>query len=129
MKHTDVKNDEKWRWDFWNYTLNYTIYRCINNKYTPKNGDFFFEKTMKAYSKAVILSLKIFENILKFYFLMGEEEEGGLDILTIYASFLKRSFINVKNDEGMVIYNHAKIPLKEWIHSMQNYENVGKFTA
>ena len=44
---------------------------------------------------------------------MGEEEEGGLDILTIYASFLKRSFINVKNDEGMVIYNHAKIPLKE----------------
>ena len=84
---------------------------------------------MKAYSKAVILSLKIFENILKFYFLMGEEEEGGLDILTIYASFLKRSFINVKNDEGMVIYNHAKIPLKEWIHSMQNYENVGKFTA
>ena len=67
---------------------------------------------MKAYSKAVILSLKIFENILKFNFLMGEGG-AGLDILTIYASFLKRSFINVKNDEGMVIYNHAKIPLTE----------------
>ena len=50
---------------------------------------------MKAYSKAVILSLKIFENILKFNFLMGEGG-GGLDILTIYASFLNRSFINVK---------------------------------
>ena len=75
--------------------MNYIIYRCINNKYTPKNGDFFFEKTMKAYSKAVILSLKIFENILKFNFLMGEGG-GGLDILTIYASFLNRSFINVK---------------------------------
>ena len=31
----------------------------------------FFEKTMKAYFKAVILSLKIYENILKFNFLMG----------------------------------------------------------
>ena len=50
---------------------------------------------MKAYSKAVILSLKIFENILKFNFLMGEGG-GGLDILTIYANFLNRSFINVK---------------------------------
>ena len=36
---------------------------------------------------------------------------GRLDISTVYASFLKRSFIDVKNDEGMVVYNHAKIPL------------------
>ena len=32
---------------------------------------FFFQKTMKAYSKAVMLSLKIYENILNFNFLMG----------------------------------------------------------
>ena len=32
---------------------------------------FFLKKTMKAYFKAVMLSLKIYENILKFNFLMG----------------------------------------------------------
>ena len=31
----------------------------------------FLERTMKAYSKAVMLSLKIYKNILKFDFLMG----------------------------------------------------------
>ena len=31
----------------------------------------FFEKTMKGYFKAVMLSLKIYENILKFKFLNG----------------------------------------------------------
>ena len=82
----------------------------------------FLKKTMKAYFKVVMLSLKIYENILKFNFLMG----GGLDILTVYASFLKRLFIDLKNDEGVAIYNHTKIPLK---HSTQNDENVGKFTA
>ena len=51
---------------------------------------------MKAYSEAVLLSLKIYENILKFNFLMGRV----LDILTVYASFLKRSFIDLKNDEA-----------------------------
>ena len=57
----------------------------------------FFEKTMKRYFKAMILSLKNYENIVKFNFLMG----GGavLDILTVYANVLKRSFIDVKNDE------------------------------
>ena len=43
----------------------------INNEYAPKNGDDFWKKTMKAYFKAVMLSLKIYENILKFSFLMG----------------------------------------------------------
>ena len=43
----------------------------INNEYVPKNGDDFWKKTMKAYFKAVMLSLKIYENILKFSFLMG----------------------------------------------------------
>ena len=34
------------------------IYRCKNDEHTPKNGVFFFfEKTMKTYSKAVILAL------------------------------------------------------------------------
>ena len=36
-----------------------------NDEYTPKNGD-FYRKTMKAYSKVVILSLKKYENILKY---------------------------------------------------------------
>ena len=36
-----------------------------NDEYTPKNGD-FYRKTMKAYSKVVILSLKNYENILKY---------------------------------------------------------------
>ena len=45
----------------------------------------------------IILSIKIYENILKFNFLMG----GVLDILTVYASFLKRSFIAIKNNEGL----------------------------
>ena len=31
----------------------------------------FFEKTMKRYFKAMILSLKNYENIVKFNFLMG----------------------------------------------------------
>ena len=37
----------------------------------------FFEKKMKGYFKAMMLSVKIYENIL-----------------TVYASFLKRSFID-----------------------------------
>ena len=56
----------------------------------------FFEKTMKRYFKAMILSLKNYENILKFNFLMGG---AVLDILTVYANVLKRSFIDVNNDE------------------------------
>ena len=36
----------------------------------------FFEKMMKAYFKAIILSLKIYKNIQKLYFLMGGG--GGL---------------------------------------------------
>ena len=36
-----------------------------NDEYTPNNGD-FYRKTMKAYSKVVILSLKNYENILKY---------------------------------------------------------------
>ena len=50
---------------------------------------------MKAYFKAMMLSLKIYENILKFNFVMWGGV-GVLDILTVYASFLKRSFINVE---------------------------------
>ena len=37
----DVKNNEKWQFSYWNFTLSYAIYRCINDKYTPKNGDFY----------------------------------------------------------------------------------------
>ena len=52
---------------------------------------------MKAYSKAVMLSLKIDENTLNFNFLMGGG--GVLGILTVYVNTLKRSFIDVKNNE------------------------------
>ena len=44
----------------------------------------FFVKTMKVYSKTVILSLKIYEKILKSNFIM---EEGGIkhiDCVCIY---------------------------------------------
>ena len=59
--------------------------------YTKKTV-FFLKKTMKAYFRAINLSIEIYENILNFNFLMGEGEGGGvLDILTVYASFLKRS--------------------------------------
>ena len=36
----DVKNNEKWQFNYWNYTLNWAIYRCKNDGYTPKNSDF-----------------------------------------------------------------------------------------
>ena len=51
---------------------------------------------MKGYFKAAMLSLKIYENILKFNFLIGG---GVLDILAVYANTLKQSFIDVKNNE------------------------------
>ena len=61
---------------------------------------------MKAYFKAAMLSLTIYENILKFNFLIEGAGGGGggvLDILTVYAGVLKRSFIDVKKDEGVAI--------------------------
>ena len=46
-----------------------------------QNMVIFFEKTMKAYFKVIILLLKVYENILNFNFLMGGgrggEGEGG----------------------------------------------------
>ena len=71
---------------------------------------------MKRYFKAIILSLKIYENILKFNFLMGVGGGvvgGGRVIRHIdcFHRFLKRSFIDVKTMKRMVIYNHTKIPL------------------
>ena len=50
---------------------------------------------MKQYFKAIILSLKINENILNFNFLMG-----GIRHIGSFHGFLKRSFVNVKNNEG-----------------------------
>ena len=48
----------------------------------------FLKKTMKAYFKAVILSLKIYENKLKFNFLMGRGGGCELDILTVFIVLL-----------------------------------------
>ena len=36
----DVKNNEKWQFNYWIYTLNYAIYRYKNDEHTPKNGVF-----------------------------------------------------------------------------------------
>ena len=60
--------------------------------YTRKQW-LFFEKSMKGYFKAVILSLKIY------------------DILAVYANTLKQSFIDLKTMKCIVIYDYAKIPL------------------
>ena len=80
--------------------MNYAIHLCKNDEYTPENGH-FFEKMMKKYLETVILSLKICENILKFNFLVGGG--GGIRHTNCLRKFLKRSFIDVKNDEGVVI--------------------------
>ena len=69
----DVKNNKKWRFSYWGYALKrdfIDVYTPKNDEYTPENDNFFFEKTMKAYFKAVILSIKTYENILKFIFLI-----------------------------------------------------------
>ena len=68
-----------------------------------QNMVIFFEKTMKAYFKVIILLLKVYENILNFNFLMGGERggerEGGIRRIDCFHRFMKWSFINVKNDE------------------------------
>ena len=67
----------------------------------------FFGKTMKLYSNTVILSLKIYEKILKSNFVMEGGGGGGgvLNILTVYAFTLKRSVIDVEVSQ---FYNHTK---------------------
>ena len=45
----------------------------------------FFEKTMKAYFKTIMLQIKINENILKFNFLMA----GGGGSMTLIACLCK----------------------------------------
>ena len=53
-----------------------------------QNMVIFFEKTMKAYFKVIILLLKVYENILNFNFLMGGgmggRGRGVLDVLTVF---------------------------------------------
>ena len=52
-----------------------------------QNMVIFFEKTMKAYFKVIILLLKVYENIQNFNFLMGGGVGGGrgvLDVLTVF---------------------------------------------
>ena len=54
-----------------------------------------FAKTIKPYLKAVTLSLKICENILKFYFLIHPR----IKYIDCFHSFKKQSFTDVKNDD------------------------------
>ena len=63
-----------------------------------KNGNFFFEKMMKAYFKMVMLSLKVYN---------GGGRERLLYTLIVFIVFLKQSLIDVKNDEGVVFL---------WVH-------------
>ena len=42
----------------------------MKNDDSTKNSDSVFEKTMKSYFKAIILSIKTYENILKFNFII-----------------------------------------------------------
>ena len=49
----------------------------------------FFEKAMKEYLKAIILSLKIYENILNFNFLIGGGGGGGIRHIDCLHKFFK----------------------------------------
>ena len=66
---------------------------------------FFFWKTMKAYFKVVILSLKIYENILKFNFLLTV-------VLLFYWLFMQIIWSGhlsmQKTMKSFQIYNHSK---------------------
>ena len=79
--------------DYWRYTLNKTIYRCMNNDYAPKNGDFFFEKTMKRYFKpcdVITNDLWNHTNIQRSNREWGWGWGGGrgvLDILIVFIVF------------------------------------------
>ena len=53
---------------------------------------------MKAYFKVIILSLKIYENIKIQLFI----DCCFIVLLTVYANNLKRSFIDVKNNEVLL---------------------------
>ena len=53
-----------------------------------------FAKTITPYLKAVILSLKIYENKLKFYFLIPP-----IKYIDCVHSFKKQSFTDVRNDD------------------------------
>ena len=70
----------------------------INNEYTTKNSDF-----LKKNDESILDVIT--KNLWKHTkFQLSNRTGGGvLDILTVYASSLKRSFIDVKNDEGVVI--------------------------
>ena len=43
-----MKTSLNLRWfNYWRYTLNYDVYRCINNEYTAENGGAFLKKRWK----------------------------------------------------------------------------------
>ena len=75
--------------------------------YIKKSCFFVVEKTMKRYFEVIILSLKIYENILRFNFLMGGGGVGGggggvrIGDIDCFYRFLKRSFNDVKNDGNL----------------------------
>ena len=65
---------------------------------------------MKSYSMAAMLSLKIYENLLIFNFLMGVGGGGGGGIRHIDCvhCFMKLEFIDVKSSEVSHLYRYAK---------------------
>ena len=72
--------------------------------YTKKTV-FFLKKTMKAYFRAINLSIEIYENILNFNFLMGDGEgRGGRGVRHTYGlrKFFKAVIIAIKNNEALL---------------------------
>ena len=56
-----------WWFNYWTYTLNYAIYRCINNECTPKTM-IFWKKRWKHTISWLFYHYKTYEDILKFNF-------------------------------------------------------------
>ena len=77
--------------------LNWAICRCKNDEHTP-NGDFNQKKRMKLYSKAVILSLKNYENILKFRLFYIDQHYEALFILNQSSRAINGSTDNSNSD-------------------------------
>ena len=69
---------------------------------------------MKSYSRAAMLSLKIYENLLIFNFLMGVGVwgggggGGGIRRIDCFHCFMKLEFIDVKSNEVSHLYRYAK---------------------
>ena len=72
-------HDKKWRFNYWRYTLNYAIYRCISNECTPKNGDFFWKNDENILQRGHFITKNLWKHTK-----IQLSNEGVLDILTVF---------------------------------------------